>query len=101
MMSINTLYMTISGGVDWGDVCKPLTDIHPVMGFLFAMYIAFGVLCVLNIVTGVFVENANKITSNDEDQMIMEELNQRKIWISEVKALFETADQDGSGVLDW
>merc|ERR1719436_2405609 len=70
------------------------------MGVLFAIYIAFSVLCVLNIVTGVFVENANQITKSDADTMVMEELAAREKWLSEMRRCFQKADKDGSGALN-
>merc|ERR1712032_91349 len=56
---------------------------------------------VLNIVTGVFVENANRITQSDEDHVIMEELDNRRKWLEDVKSLFMAANSDGTGQLSW
>merc|ERR1712129_643400 len=57
----------------------------------------FAVLCVLNVITGVFVENAFKIHNEDEERAIMELLEHRKHWIKEVKHLFMLADKQGTG----
>merc|ERR1711948_118026 len=89
MRSINTLYMAICGGIDWGMAAAPLIDINPVLGVAFATYIAFAVLCVLNIITGVFVENANQITAMDEDNLLIEDLSNRQRWLGDVKQLFQ------------
>ena len=35
--------------------------------FFFQVYMAFALFCVLNVMTGVFVENASKMTSADEE----------------------------------
>merc|ERR1712154_127264 len=56
--------------------------------------------CVLNIITGVFVENANKMTAQDQEMVLMEQMDSRKAWFAEVKELFEAADVDGSGCLN-
>lgn len=98
---VYTLHMSIFGGVDWGEVADSLSTISPLMVILFMMYVSFSILCVLNVVTGVFVENASKITMQDEDHMIMEELNARKMWFEEVRQLFEYADADGTGEVEW
>lgn len=95
---IYTLYMSISGGVDWGEVSEPLGAIHPIFTVLFCLYIAFTIFCILNIVTGVFVENAHKIV-NDEEHMIMEDLHLRRHWFEEVLQVFKAADKDESGEL--
>merc|ERR1712217_783691 len=70
-------------------------------GVAFATYIAFAVLCVLNIITGVFVENANQITSRDDDYLLLEELSNRQRWLGDVKQLFEDVDDDGSGEVEF
>ncbi|CAE8674432.1 unnamed protein product [Polarella glacialis] len=74
-----TLYMAISGGLDWRDAVLPLDPISPqgyvdcdlihpkpspmkvvrvVLVYVFSGYIFFTVFCCLNIVTGIFVDNA-------------------------------------------
>merc|ERR1712048_162035 len=73
-----TLYLAVSGGIDWKDASDPLIEISPILTMVFAMYITFAVLCVMNIITGVFVENAHQQTDEDFDQMIMEDLENRK-----------------------
>merc|ERR1712217_913911 len=100
-LTVYTLFKSISGGIDWGDAADPLLTVSPVFGFLFVMYVAFVLLCVLNIITGVFVENANKIITHDEDNVIRETLEARMRWIGEVQALFAEADVDGNGTLAW
>merc|ERR1712050_389248 len=50
LLTLYTLYMTITGGIDWGSAAKPLVAISPFAALAFSAYIAFGVLCVLNIV---------------------------------------------------
>lgn len=99
--SIYTLYMAICGGIDWGQASEPLLEISPVLGFAFGTYIAFAVLCVMNIITGVFVENANQITSRDEDNLLLEDLSNRQRWLGDVKQLFEDVDDDGSGEVEF
>lgn len=101
VVTIYTLYISICGGLDWGDAAEPLMSIHPILGMMFAVYIAFAVFCVLNIVTGVFVENATKITQQNDTNAIMDELAIREMWTDEVQVLFKAADADGSGELDW
>jgi hypothetical protein len=54
-----SLYQSVTGGLDWKDAIEPLSDgISPLLALVFCMYIAFVVLAMLNIVTGVFVHSA-------------------------------------------
>lgn len=90
-----SLFQAITGGIDWENVADPLMMIHPIMGFLFAAYIAFAVLCVLNVVTGVFVQHA------DTDS-VLEDLSSRRQHIMEMKHLFVSeAGQDKTDTEVW
>jgi Ca2+-binding EF-hand superfamily protein len=92
--AVFTLYMSICGGIDWGDAAEPLAEVSGIMVPLFAAYVAFVVFCVLNIMTGIFVENANSIISKDEDRMVLEHAEKRKQWADSVKRLFCRFDDD-------
>lgn len=94
-----TLFLAISGGVSWGDVCAPLWKVSPLMGFSFMLYICFAVFCVLNIITGIFIEEANAKTWQDEEQMLIREMERRKRFIEEAQRFFTEADTDGTGQL--
>lgn len=101
--TIFTLYACITGGVDWSDAANPIMALHPVLGFLFLVYIAFAVLCVLNIITGVFVENATRMSTQDDEMVLMEQMEARKVWLREVKELFmsaaDTSDSEKAGTI--
>eukprot|EP00927_Polykrikos_kofoidii_P054392 TRINITY_DN4880_c0_g1_i1.p1 TRINITY_DN4880_c0_g1~~TRINITY_DN4880_c0_g1_i1.p1 ORF type:complete len:778 (-),score=144.65 TRINITY_DN4880_c0_g1_i1:154-2487(-) len=92
-----TLYKSIIGGVDWGEISGPLFSIHFGLGMIFTFYVTFAILCVMNIVTGVFVENANSVTMKSQNEMVVEDLESRKQWLNEVKDLFEQGDSDNLG----
>merc|ERR1712173_487222 len=53
-----TLFKAICGGITWGDAVEPLLSFNLPSVVLVAMYVAFALFCVLNIVTAIFVENA-------------------------------------------
>merc|ERR1719217_1543796 len=59
------LYQGISGGNDWGVFADPLFKISPVLGLTYCLYIALMTVAVLNVVTGVFVDQAIKSTELD------------------------------------
>jgi voltage-gated sodium channel len=73
--SILTLFEAITGGVDWDELAHPLSsEISPLVAFFFACYIAFAVLAMMNVVTGVFVESALQGSTQDKESQIMETL---------------------------
>jgi len=60
------LYQGITGGIDWRDLSDPLEQkMGWAMSFLFAMFVAFTTLSLLNIVTGIFVESALQNTKEE------------------------------------
>jgi hypothetical protein len=95
-----TLFLSISGGIDWMDAAAPLIEVSPAMQPAFCMYIVFTLFCVLNIITGVFVENARKDKAGDEQRLIVEHMENREKWYGEVHELFEIADDNGNGEID-
>eukprot|EP00746_Dinoflagellata_sp_MGD_P028418 gnl/MRDRNA2_/MRDRNA2_16714_c0_seq2.p1 gnl/MRDRNA2_/MRDRNA2_16714_c0~~gnl/MRDRNA2_/MRDRNA2_16714_c0_seq2.p1 ORF type:complete len:311 (+),score=66.01 gnl/MRDRNA2_/MRDRNA2_16714_c0_seq2:226-1158(+) len=96
-----SLYKTITGGADWEVFADPLFKVSPVVGFFFCFYVAFSLLAILNVISGVFVANAMKATEHDSDCVIVEQTKDRKKMIEDVKAVFRKADEDGSGILSW
>jgi hypothetical protein len=99
--AVYTLYLSISGGIDWKSAAQPLEDISASYLVPVCTYIAVALFCMLNTVTGIFVEKANSIVSADKDRVLWDELAKRKTWVDEVKRSFKTADADGSGELSW
>lgn len=90
--SVLTLFQSVTGGVSWIDVVRPLSDfVSPWLTVLFAFYIAFCVFAMMNIVTGVFVESALETARKDKDLMLLQS----------VKHLFTKTDKDGSGDISW
>ena len=57
-LEVMSLYQAITSGVSWRDAALPLERHSSLMGLIFAVYIAFAALAMLNVITGVFVESA-------------------------------------------
>lgn len=104
-VTLFTLYQSISGGNNWGVLVDPFIEmgqlVGPISALIFSMYITFSVFAVLNVVTGVFVGNAQKAQETDTDHQILEEINERSKHMTQVQQVFEAADADGSGELCW
>ncbi|CAE7812138.1 Cacna1h [Symbiodinium sp. CCMP2592] len=98
---IFTLFSSMSGGVDWADVARMLNEVSLLLALLFVVYMCFALFCVLNVMTGVFVENASRMTAADEEMCMMEELRARKDYVDTVSRLFSECDIDKSGNVNW
>lgn len=99
-LTMYSLYKAITGGDDWSRFADPLFKISGTMGLFFCLYVSFSVFAVLNVVTGVFVDNAIKANREDEDVIIMDQNEKRKKHIDQVRSVFRKADIDESGRLD-
>jgi len=72
-----SLYGSISGGVNWNELLRPLVeDISPLIAPLYTFYIAFSILAMMNVVTGVFVESALQSTSADKEENLINSLQE-------------------------
>lgn len=90
--SILSLFQAMSGGIDWDNLAQPLVErISPLLGLVLALYIAFALLALMNVVTGVFVESALK-NARDEQEHFM---------VQHARRLFQNSDLDCSGKLNW
>lgn len=90
--SMLSLYQAITGGVDWGDLQHPLDrQISPLMSVVFAAYVAFAVLVLLNLVTGVFVDGAMRLSKEDKQLEL----------IKKVRRAFGQVDSNSTGDITW
>jgi hypothetical protein len=96
-----SLIMAMLGGIDWGEVSTPLMDVGPVALFLFMFYILFVLLAVLNIITGVFVDNAVQTAKGQRDFLLMRAQESESMWNATLRQLFSDMDDDESGTLSW
>eukprot|EP00747_Dinoflagellata_sp_TGD_P082645 gnl/TRDRNA2_/TRDRNA2_161771_c1_seq2.p1 gnl/TRDRNA2_/TRDRNA2_161771_c1~~gnl/TRDRNA2_/TRDRNA2_161771_c1_seq2.p1 ORF type:complete len:309 (+),score=54.66 gnl/TRDRNA2_/TRDRNA2_161771_c1_seq2:1-927(+) len=86
------LYQAVTGGVSWEVLVMPLLNhVSPLVGLVFAFYIAFVVLALMNVVTGVFVESALKTQQEHEETTTM----------NSVDKIFREIDLDESGKMSW
>eukprot|EP00927_Polykrikos_kofoidii_P084329 TRINITY_DN8850_c0_g2_i1.p1 TRINITY_DN8850_c0_g2~~TRINITY_DN8850_c0_g2_i1.p1 ORF type:complete len:768 (+),score=103.33 TRINITY_DN8850_c0_g2_i1:77-2305(+) len=85
--SILSLFQALSGGVDWNDIVAPLIAIHPGLGIIFSIYMAFAVLAILNVVTGTFVDTALERAASSKEIRT----------VNSAKELFDKLDLDKRG----
>lgn len=102
VLTVWSLYSSVSGGLDWRYLADPLMCTGQASwGLIFMVYTSFTSFAFLNVVTGIFVDNAMKSSSKDKDMVIHEELSRRKNYINDVRQMFFEADRDHSGQLTW
>jgi len=90
--SLLSLFQATTGGVDWNDILKPLQeDISPLLAIPFALYIAFMLLAMMNVITGVFVESSLSAARGAKDAELR----------NQMRVLFRSTDKDRSGMISW
>mmetsp|Transcript_73699 Transcript_73699/g.130098 ORF Transcript_73699/g.130098 Transcript_73699/m.130098 type:complete len:661 (+) Transcript_73699:83-2065(+) len=90
--AILALWECISGGMDWESVATPLIhDVSPVMGLVFSAYVAFSMLAMMNVITGIFVDNATTSAQHDKDTYV----------VKHVINLFKKSELTAEGSITW
>merc|ERR1719374_423647 len=92
-MTLLTLFMAMSGGIDWWDVVHPLLKIHAVYALLFLLFVLLMVVVVLNIITGAFVNDAVALARKDEDLRMQQELSESRHLTNRLNSLFHEIDE--------
>ncbi|CAE7320757.1 pex6 [Symbiodinium pilosum] len=64
---------------------------------LLLIYVAFVVLAVLNVVTGVFVDNAFRCAEKQRSLAIQKEMDRQEQFVQQIRDFFAAMDQDDSG----
>mmetsp|Transcript_104382 Transcript_104382/g.292482 ORF Transcript_104382/g.292482 Transcript_104382/m.292482 type:complete len:520 (-) Transcript_104382:114-1673(-) len=95
--SMLTLFESVSNGVSWDTVAKPLQDVGYLWLVLFLVYICFTFFAVLNVVTGVFCQSAIEGAMHDADLQVQETLKNKQVFIEKARKLFQSLDCDHSG----
>lgn len=96
-----TLFMVITGGVDWSDVLRSLKNTSWFYQFVFILYVFLMFFAVLNVVIGAVVNSTADICHNDRDALVKSNQKRFEKSAKKLKEFFEEADVDNSGMLSW
>eukprot|EP00930_Biecheleria_cincta_P016837 TRINITY_DN13565_c0_g1_i1.p1 TRINITY_DN13565_c0_g1~~TRINITY_DN13565_c0_g1_i1.p1 ORF type:complete len:705 (-),score=126.99 TRINITY_DN13565_c0_g1_i1:129-2243(-) len=99
LISMHTLFRSISGGLDWGQQINLLFHIHWVWGYLFLAYIAFCYFAVLNVMTAVFCQRAIESSRYDPDYQIQQMLAEQERCSEICAQLFLILDSIADGTI--
>jgi len=92
-----TLFMTISGGLEWRSAAEPMVQLGWFYAALWTCYICFMIFGMLNVLTGIFVDAAFQAMMSDRDNIIQTQLEEKKSMINLIRGVFEQSDSDNSG----
>eukprot|EP00930_Biecheleria_cincta_P030821 TRINITY_DN21364_c0_g1_i1.p1 TRINITY_DN21364_c0_g1~~TRINITY_DN21364_c0_g1_i1.p1 ORF type:complete len:599 (+),score=114.50 TRINITY_DN21364_c0_g1_i1:122-1918(+) len=98
--TIYTLFQATLNGEDWAYLVAPLWDVDWFAASLMILYVLFTMIAMLNIFTGVFVDNALQNARKQREVQIEEQLDKQRVWLEQVREFFEAADVDKDGGID-
>jgi len=100
-LTLVSLFMSITGGLDWSELWLLLRTVHWIYSWLFLFYVFFMVFGVLNIVVATFVDSVSVISKRDRDLVTYNELEKNRQCYADIKRFFNEADTNKSGSLTW
>jgi voltage-gated sodium channel len=93
--SMLSLWMAVSGGISWIELTEPLERIGNTTWIaLFLLYVIFVYFFILNVVTGVFVQNAFEGAQQDLDLTIEAQLREKQLYVDRLRLLFHEMNQN-------
>jgi len=98
-LSMHTLFRSVTGGVDWGDMANLLIYVNWIWGYFFTGYIAFSYFAVLNVMTAVFCKRAIESAEQDEQNIMQrfhEDQRRSRRCIEQLFHIFDGLEADGS-----
>merc|ERR1712007_337339 len=88
LTTLFSLFQAVTGGLDWGDLAMPLmNEISPFTGFVLALYMCFAVLCIMNVITSIFVESSLQRAAEDKEN----------VYLQQLQSVFHATDIDRNG----
>mmetsp|Transcript_65907 Transcript_65907/g.157582 ORF Transcript_65907/g.157582 Transcript_65907/m.157582 type:complete len:737 (+) Transcript_65907:28-2238(+) len=94
-----SLLKAVFTGQAWDELVQPLSVRDGVSASVFVAYVLLTLLCILNVIQGIFVDNALQSTAHYKELMIAEAHKRRIILLQHLQQVFAEIDTDGSGVI--
>eukprot|EP00927_Polykrikos_kofoidii_P046925 TRINITY_DN4102_c0_g1_i3.p1 TRINITY_DN4102_c0_g1~~TRINITY_DN4102_c0_g1_i3.p1 ORF type:complete len:713 (-),score=112.24 TRINITY_DN4102_c0_g1_i3:59-2197(-) len=94
-----TLFMSISGGKDWGDYYQVMGDLSTMTKSLYMVYMCFAIVAAMNVVTGIFVESAMRTSEKDREFVIQEEIHEKEKYHRAMVQVFHEIDVRSAGII--
>ncbi|CAK0885387.1 unnamed protein product [Prorocentrum cordatum] len=102
-MTVFTLFHCMLNGVSWYRIPSALYTIPgwtgPLLALGFVGYLSFTMLAVMNIITGVFVDNAVETARTQREFLVQKEMEVKEQWLKEMRKIFLEMDADSSGTV--
>merc|ERR1712136_450129 len=95
-MTMLTLFMSVSGGIDWWVAVKPLLGIGVSYAIIYVLFVVITQMGVLNVISAIFVNDAMETTRMDSDLRMQMEVDETRFAIERLTEIF--ADLTGGAL---
>ncbi|CAE7757300.1 Scn10a [Symbiodinium sp. CCMP2456] len=100
-VTMATLYQACTGGVDWRNPYELLEYTGEMGAVAFLFYVAFFEFAVFNVLTGVFVDHAMKVSAADRELALAEQKKKERTEAERLRDTCRIIDSDGDGKISW
>ncbi|CAE7764128.1 Scn8a [Symbiodinium sp. CCMP2592] len=97
--SVYTLFQTTLGGISWHEVTDSLAQVDVLSFCLMFAYIIFTILALMNVFTGVFVDNAVQNSKKQRKIQIEETIDRKRTSLDQIIEFFVATDLNGDGAI--
>jgi len=97
--AVRSLFYSISGGADWGDLAEPFWTVGHGSGLSYMAFVILTIFGLLNILVGIFVQEAEELSKWDKDFVVDGFVTKKKEKEKDISDLFDLMDTEQNGVL--
>ncbi|CAE7397220.1 SCN8A [Symbiodinium natans] len=97
--SVYTLFQTTLGGISWFEVTDALAHVDMLSFSLMFAYIIFTLLALMNVFTGVFVDNAVQNSKKQRKVQLEETMDKKRTSLDHMIEFFAATDSNGDGAI--
>lgn len=99
--SMLTLFMAISGGINWRSASQSLQDVGIIYQLVFMLYVAWFTFVLTNVITAIVVESTMQFGGKDMQGEIQSQLEKKEEYESSLRCVFEEMDTNGDGQISY
>ncbi|CAE7665586.1 Scn10a [Symbiodinium pilosum] len=98
-ITMMSLFMSVTDGLSWEKISRPLGEISPIWAGLFLFYVSFTYFAVLNVLTAVFCQSAIESAQNDHATAVQSMIANKEMHLKKIRALFNELGNEQSGMI--
>mmetsp|Transcript_89252 Transcript_89252/g.239225 ORF Transcript_89252/g.239225 Transcript_89252/m.239225 type:complete len:249 (-) Transcript_89252:98-844(-) len=95
--TLSTLFLAITGGLDWYRPCHVLARVSWLYVVAFYIFIAFSLFVMLNVVSAIFIDSTLQRSKNDRDFVVHQEMSGRQEFMRKMEVIFDELDPENHG----